>query len=321
MSFNGANTVATFTPTSSLAASTTYTATVSGAQNSLGHADEQPVLVELHHRRGGPVPVQHLAERGRRPGAVDAADTSAVNLGVQFQAASSGYDHRCPVLQGLGQHRHAYRQPVDRGGTLLATGTFSGESGSGWQELDFSTPVAVTAGTTYVASYHTDTGHYAVTSERAGVGGDERAADRAGRRRRLRLRLGERVPVEQLQRVQLLGRRRVLTLTSSHPEKEYRMKRLALAAAGAAVIGLTACSHSAAPAAAPTSHQPAPPRRSAAASSTAPGRTAQGKGVMAALHAVSSAVTAGDGQSADGGTEAGKAGCRQSRQPPDPRVR
>ena len=33
----------------------------------------------------------------------------------------------------------------------------------GWEELDFSTPVAVTAGTAYVASYFTATGHYAVT--------------------------------------------------------------------------------------------------------------------------------------------------------------
>src|SRR5207249_1376254 len=36
VTFNSGNTVATFTPTSSLAASTTYTATVSGAQNSSG---------------------------------------------------------------------------------------------------------------------------------------------------------------------------------------------------------------------------------------------------------------------------------------------
>ncbi len=49
-------------------------------------------------------------------------------------------------------------------GTLLATGTFTNETGSGWQELDFSSPVAVTAGTTYVASYFTSTGHYAATS-------------------------------------------------------------------------------------------------------------------------------------------------------------
>ena len=49
-------------------------------------------------------------------------------------------------------------------GTELATGTFTNESTQGWQQLNFSTPVAVTAGTTYVASYHATTGHYALTS-------------------------------------------------------------------------------------------------------------------------------------------------------------
>ena len=34
-----------------------------GGAECLRHADERPVLVELHHRRGGPVPVQHLAGR------------------------------------------------------------------------------------------------------------------------------------------------------------------------------------------------------------------------------------------------------------------
>jgi hypothetical protein len=47
---------------------------------------------------------------------------------------------------------------------LLATGTFNNESASGWQELDFSSPVTITAGTTYVTAYHTDVGHYAFTS-------------------------------------------------------------------------------------------------------------------------------------------------------------
>ena len=50
-------------------------------------------------------------------------------------------------------------------GTLLASGTFSGETASGWQELDFSSPVAVTAGTTYVASYFTSTGYPASTPQ------------------------------------------------------------------------------------------------------------------------------------------------------------
>ena len=37
------------------------------------------------------------------------------------------------------------------------------EGSSGWQRVNFATPVAVTAGTTYVASYHTNAGHYSVT--------------------------------------------------------------------------------------------------------------------------------------------------------------
>jgi Domain of unknown function (DUF4082) len=46
-------------------------------------------------------------------------------------------------------------------GTLLATATFTNESASGWQQVNFSTPVAITAGTTYVASYFAPMGHYA----------------------------------------------------------------------------------------------------------------------------------------------------------------
>ena len=49
-------------------------------------------------------------------------------------------------------------------GTRLATVTFTNESGVGWQTASFSTPVAITAGTTYVVSYHTNYGHYAATA-------------------------------------------------------------------------------------------------------------------------------------------------------------
>jgi hypothetical protein len=45
---------------------------------------------------------------------------------------------------------------------VLAQATFSNETDAGWQQVDFATPVAITAGMTYVASYHTNTGHYAV---------------------------------------------------------------------------------------------------------------------------------------------------------------
>lgn len=46
-------------------------------------------------------------------------------------------------------------------GTKLASATFSGESASGWQQVNFTTPVPIQANTTYVASYHAPNGHYA----------------------------------------------------------------------------------------------------------------------------------------------------------------
>ena len=73
------------------------------------------------------------------------------------------------------------------------------------------------------------------------------------------------------------------------------MKRIALAAAGAAVVGLTACSHTAAPAAAPASHGTVPAVAPVSCSQQYhTWNHGQGKGLMAALNAVSSADTAGD---------------------------
>jgi len=46
-------------------------------------------------------------------------------------------------------------------GTKLASATFTSETASGWQQVNFATPVAVSAGTVYVASYYAPAGHYA----------------------------------------------------------------------------------------------------------------------------------------------------------------
>jgi hypothetical protein len=164
VSFNSGNTVATFTPTNSLAASTTYTATVSGAQNTSGVPMSSPFTWSF--TTGAVAQCPCSIWNGAAPsGAVDPADTSAVNLGVQFQASSSGH------ITGVRFYKETDNTGTHIGslwsasGTLLATGTFTNETASGWQELDFSSPVAITAGTTYVASYFTSTGHYADTSQ------------------------------------------------------------------------------------------------------------------------------------------------------------
>ncbi len=44
---------------------------------------------------------------------------------------------------------------------LLASASFVTETASGWQHVDLPTPVAITADTVYVASYHTSSGYSA----------------------------------------------------------------------------------------------------------------------------------------------------------------
>jgi hypothetical protein len=45
-------------------------------------------------------------------------------------------------------------------GTLLAQATFTNETASGWQQVNFATPVQISANTTYVVSYLAPNGHY-----------------------------------------------------------------------------------------------------------------------------------------------------------------
>jgi len=89
-------------------------------------------------------------------------DSNAVELGVKFQADQAGF------VQGIRFYKASTNTGTHVGnlwtstGTLLATATFTGETASGWQQVLFSSPVAVTASTTYVASYHTNVGRYSV---------------------------------------------------------------------------------------------------------------------------------------------------------------
>jgi hypothetical protein len=96
------------------------------------------------------------------PGTVDSGDGNPVELGVKFKSDDAG------SVTGIRFHKAAANTGTHIGGlwtttgTQLASATFTGETASGWQEVDFATPVAITAGTTYVAGYFAPNGHYSV---------------------------------------------------------------------------------------------------------------------------------------------------------------
>jgi hypothetical protein len=89
------------------------------------------------------------------------SDTGSVELGVKFKADVNGSITGIRFYKGTGNTGTHIGSLWTASGTKLATVTFGNETASGWQQALFSSPVAITAGTVYVASYLAPAGHYA----------------------------------------------------------------------------------------------------------------------------------------------------------------
>jgi len=91
-------------------------------------------------------------------------ESADLELGVKFQSDVSGWVTKLRFYKGstnTGPHTGSLWASD---GTLLASALYIGETASGWQEVTLATPVAIAANTTYVVSYHTTVGHFAVDS-------------------------------------------------------------------------------------------------------------------------------------------------------------
>lgn len=98
------------------------------------------------------------------PAVTSDPDVNAVEVGVRFRPAQSGTVTGVRFYKGTANTGTHVANLWSSTGSRLATATFQGETASGWQSVTFSSPVAVTAGTTYTASYHAPRGRYAATS-------------------------------------------------------------------------------------------------------------------------------------------------------------
>ena len=99
------------------------------------------------------------------PVTADSGDGSGVTLGVSVTPTRPGY------ISGIRFYKSAANTGVHIGalwtssGTELASATFSNETASGWQQVNFAQPVPVRANTTYIASYYAPNGHYAADAQ------------------------------------------------------------------------------------------------------------------------------------------------------------
>jgi hypothetical protein len=92
---------------------------------------------------------------GEQPVTTFIQDPNAVELGVKFVAAVDGTIVGLKFYKGLQNEAPHTGSLWASDGTLLASVTFTDEIITGWQTARFATPVAIVAGTVYVASYHT----------------------------------------------------------------------------------------------------------------------------------------------------------------------
>ena len=99
-----------------------------------------------------------------RPAVAAYPDPEPVEVGVRFASSVAGWVTGIRFYKGVGNGGTHTGTLWASSGAPLATGTFTGESASGWQTLLFSHPVDIRAGLIYVASYHAPLGHYAVTT-------------------------------------------------------------------------------------------------------------------------------------------------------------
>jgi methionine-rich copper-binding protein CopC len=175
ISYDAASRTATFTPGSPLAKNTLYTVSVSAADTA-GNTMANPETWKFTTVQPTPAPGVcpcSVWDDSATPDVLADVDSRPVELGMQFTADDNGQ------VLGVRFYKGAVNTGAHTGtlwsssGQQLATGTFTGESTTGWQTLTFGSPVSVTAGTTYVVSYHTNTGGFSYTTNQfATVGVD-----------------------------------------------------------------------------------------------------------------------------------------------------
>ena len=153
----------TFTPAARFAASTVYSVSAKAA-DTFGNMMANPVTWSIITTTTQTCPCS-LFSAATVPTVTSADDGGSYELGVKFRRrAQAGQITGVKFYKGAGETRMSPDRSGPPDGQRLATGTFSGETESGWQTLTFSSPVSITANTEYTASYTTTTGHYAVNA-------------------------------------------------------------------------------------------------------------------------------------------------------------
>jgi len=160
VTYNAGTNTATLTPNGPLNLANTYTATV--LAGSTGAKDPNGRSLAANYSWSFTIAPQTSLWAPTATPQTISTDSHSVELGVKFYSSVSGYISGIRFYKGSGNTGTHIGNLWTTGGQLLATATFTGETATGWQQVNFATPVSITANTTYLASYFAPVGRYAV---------------------------------------------------------------------------------------------------------------------------------------------------------------
>lgn len=98
------------------------------------------------------------------PATLNASDNTSYELGMKFQSSTAGHITAVRYWKASSETGTHTGNIWSASGTLLASVTFSGETASGWQVQQLSTPLAIQANTTYVVSVNVNSYYVATNS-------------------------------------------------------------------------------------------------------------------------------------------------------------
>jgi len=168
VNYNANTQKATLTPKKSLSATAAYTAIVKGGvtepriKDLFGNVLAANVVWTF---TTGQLPCSASAcsawSSDTIPGTASVNDTNSVELGVKFRSDLNG------LITGIRFYQTnpgTYQATLwSLSGQKLASSSVT-STVSGWQQVNFSSPVAITAGTVYIASYYAPNGKYAANN-------------------------------------------------------------------------------------------------------------------------------------------------------------
>ncbi len=98
------------------------------------------------------------------PQTVSTITDADAELGIKFTTSQNGSITKVHYYRGINDGLTSHIMTLwDNNGTALGTATTSNETTTGWQTATFASPINITTGVTYTASYRSPTGQYSYT--------------------------------------------------------------------------------------------------------------------------------------------------------------